>query len=69
MPGYLQMIDEVASMREGHPTWGAISPEYVVRMKLQNRFRTGATWLPTMRIRPATHNLWGRGTASSHNRR
>jgi isocitrate lyase len=41
MPGYLQMIDEVASMREGHPTWGAISPEYVVRMKLQNRFRTG----------------------------
>lgn len=41
MPGYLQMIDEVASMREGHPTWGAINPEYVVRMKLQNRFKTG----------------------------
>ena len=41
MPGYLQMIDEVASMREGHDTWGAINPEYVVRMKLQNRFKTG----------------------------
>ena len=41
MTGYLQMIDEVASMREGQPTWGAINPEYVVRMKLQNRFKTG----------------------------
>ena len=41
MSGYLQMIDEVASLRESQPTWGAINPEYVVRMKLQNRFTTG----------------------------
>jgi isocitrate lyase len=41
MPGYQQMIDEVAATRADHSTWGAINPEYVVRMKLQNRFRTG----------------------------
>jgi isocitrate lyase len=41
MPGYLQMIDEVDSLRESQPTWGAINAEYVVRMKLQNRFTTG----------------------------
>ena len=39
--GYLKTIDEIASMREGHSTWGAINSEYVARMRLQNRFRTG----------------------------
>ena len=41
MSGYLQQIDEVATLRENHPTWGAINPEFVVRTKLQNRFTTG----------------------------
>ncbi|MHC5112557.1 MAG: isocitrate lyase, partial [Planctomycetota bacterium] len=41
MPGYLQQIDDLATLREQHPSWGAINPEYAVRMRLQNRFRTG----------------------------
>jgi isocitrate lyase len=41
MSGYLQMIEEVSKLHGEHPTWGAISSEYVVRMRLQNRFRTG----------------------------
>ena len=41
MPGYLQMIDEAASLRGANATWGAINPEFVARMKLQNRFTTG----------------------------
>jgi isocitrate lyase len=39
--GYLKTIDDIASLREGHPSWGAINSEYVARMRLQNRFRTG----------------------------
>ncbi len=41
LSNYLQEVDNVGSMRTDQPTWGAISPEYVVRMRLQNRFRTG----------------------------
>ena len=41
LSNYLQEVDNVASMRTDQPTWGAISPEYVARMRLQNRFRTG----------------------------
>ena len=40
--GYMEEIDDV---RRGLLTrgqeWGAINPEYVVRMRHQNRFRTG----------------------------
>lgn len=41
MAGYLRQIDEVVTQLETHPAWRATSPEYVVRMRLQNRFRTG----------------------------
>ena len=41
MSAYLQEIDKVATLLEGRPEWRAISPEYTVRMRMQNRFRTG----------------------------
>ena len=40
--GYLAEIDRVAGLCSDHgDTWGAINPEFVVRMRMQNRFRTG----------------------------
>ena len=41
MSAYLQEIDKVATLLESKPEWRAISPEYTVRMRMQNRFRTG----------------------------
>ena len=41
MSAYLQEIDKVATLLEGQPGWRAISPEYTVRMRKQNRFQTG----------------------------
>ncbi|MEM7221185.1 MAG: isocitrate lyase [Pseudomonadota bacterium] len=41
MTGYLEQVEAVKSELAGHNDWGAISPEYAVRMRLQNRFRTG----------------------------
>jgi len=41
MSAYLQEIDKVTTLLEGQPEWRAISPEYTVRMRMQNRFRTG----------------------------
>ncbi|MFW6092409.1 MAG: isocitrate lyase [Pseudomonadota bacterium] len=41
MSGYLQQIEAVKAELAQHGEWKAINPEYVVRMRLQNRFRTG----------------------------
>jgi len=42
MSTYLQEIERVrALLQQRAQEWGAINPENVVRMKLQNRFRTG----------------------------
>ena len=41
MSAYLKEIDRMATLRESHPSWGAINPEYTARMQKQNRFRTG----------------------------
>ena len=38
---YLKEIDTLASSCAKQPTWNSINPEYAVRMRLQNRFRTG----------------------------
>jgi isocitrate lyase len=38
---YLQEIERLNALVSDKKEWGAISPEYVVRMKMQNRFRTG----------------------------
>ena len=38
---YLQQVEDVKKELMGQPSWRAINPEYVVRMRLQNRFRTG----------------------------
>ena len=39
--GYLQQVEEVRALLKGRGDWGAINPEFAVRMRLQNRFRTG----------------------------
>ena len=39
--GYLQQVEEVRALLKGRSDWRAINPEYAVRMRLQNRFRTG----------------------------
>jgi isocitrate lyase len=41
MAGYLQQIEEVTAQLQQRDEWKAINPEYVVRMRLQNRFKTG----------------------------
>ncbi|GAB1260046.1 isocitrate lyase [Aurantivibrio plasticivorans] len=41
MSDYSKTIDELASVSAGQKTWGAITPEYAARMRLQNRFKTG----------------------------
>jgi isocitrate lyase len=42
MSEYLKAIDEIATLRHNNgDAWAAINPEYVVRMRMQNRFRTG----------------------------
>ena len=42
MPAYLQAIEETRALRDSHGTaWAGINPESAVRMKLQNRFKTG----------------------------
>jgi isocitrate lyase len=41
MPGYLQQIDQLKAHLQQKAEWKAINPEYAVRMRLQNRFRTG----------------------------
>lgn len=41
MSGYLRQIEEVKAQLQQREEWKAINPEYVVRMRLQNRFRTG----------------------------
>ena len=38
---YLQQVEDVKKELISQPSWRAINPEYVVRMRLQNRFRTG----------------------------
>lgn len=41
MPGYLQQIEAVKAHLKQKGEWKAINPEFAVRMRLQNRFRTG----------------------------
>ncbi|MBV1907475.1 MAG: isocitrate lyase [Pseudomonadales bacterium] len=42
MSAYLDEIKAVATLRESHKkTWASINPEYVTRMRFQNRFKTG----------------------------
>ena len=41
MSGYLKDIEAVRGTVGGHQDWSAINAEYVVRMRLQNRFKTG----------------------------
>lgn len=38
---YLQQVEKATQELRQHSNWQAINPEYVVRMRLQNRFRTG----------------------------
>ena len=39
---YLREIDEITSIRDQYSgRWGAINPEYVARMRIQNQFKTG----------------------------
>ncbi|MEE4383684.1 MAG: isocitrate lyase [Pseudomonadales bacterium] len=41
MSAYLDEIEQVRKEITQKPEWAAINPEYVVRMRRQNRFRTG----------------------------
>jgi isocitrate lyase len=41
MTGYLQQIEQLKAHLQQKEEWKAINPEYAVRMRLQNRFRTG----------------------------
>jgi len=41
MSNYLNEIEAVREGLKGKAEWGAINPEYVVRMRQQNRFHTG----------------------------
>ena len=41
MSAYLDEIEQVRKEITQKPEWSAINPEYVVRMRRQNRFRTG----------------------------
>ncbi len=41
MSAYLQDVENVRAMLTQREEWKAINPEYTVRMRLQNRFRTG----------------------------
>ncbi len=41
LSSYLQQVEDARRGVRTHPNWGAINPEYVVRMRLQNRFRSG----------------------------
>jgi isocitrate lyase len=41
MTTYRDDLDAIEALTQQHPTWNAIDPEYVVRMRTQNRFRTG----------------------------
>lgn len=41
MSAYLDDIESVRQTLQGREEWHAINPEYTVRMKLQNRFKTG----------------------------
>ena len=42
MSAYLKEIDQLTTLRDQHAeTWKGIDPEYAVRMRLQNRFKSG----------------------------
>ncbi len=42
MSNYASTADQAgAVIAKNGPSWNAISPEYVARMRLQNRFKTG----------------------------
>ena len=41
LSNYLQEVERVRGELAGHANWRAVNPEYVVRMRLQNQFRTG----------------------------
>ena len=41
MDSYSKIVADHAKLLEKRPTWNAISPESIAKMKLQNRFKTG----------------------------
>jgi isocitrate lyase len=41
MSAYMNEVEKVRQVLKSRPDWRAINPEYAVRMRLQNRFRTG----------------------------
>ncbi|NEN76442.1 isocitrate lyase [Pelistega sp. NLN82] len=41
MANYQETVQQSRTTTEQHSTWHAINPEYVARMRLQNRFKTG----------------------------
>ena len=42
MSAYLKEIEAVTRLRDGHAEkWMGINPEYAVRMRIQNRFKSG----------------------------
>ena len=42
MKKYSDLIDEIKNSDNfKNSTWGSINPEYVARMQLQNRFKSG----------------------------
>merc|ERR1712156_1179930 len=41
MTNYQKSVDEAAGLLRTKKSWGSIKPEYLARMQLQNRFKTG----------------------------
>ena len=41
MESYNKIVSDCAKILEDKPTWNAISPDAVARMKIQNRFQSG----------------------------
>ena len=41
MTKYQRSVDEASGLLKDRRTWGSIKPEYLVRMQLQNKFKTG----------------------------
>jgi isocitrate lyase len=41
MENYQTKVSEASALLKSKNTWGAVKPEYVARMQLQNKFKTG----------------------------
>ena len=54
MANYFDDIDAAAGLVASNGSaWDAISPEYVARMKAQNRFKTGSGYCTIYRVNHA----------------